>query len=119
MKLDLTGLHTEVTEAIREFTERKIEKLGKFFDEVTICHVTFSPDKEKQHVDIRIEYKSATYLASEDCEDLYYGIEKVIEKIENQVRKAKSITENKRRDGLIKEDNTNELTIEEILDEKN
>ena len=27
MKLDLTGLHIEVTEAIREFTERKIKKL--------------------------------------------------------------------------------------------
>jgi len=117
MKLDLTGIHTEVTEAIREFTERKIEKLSKFFDEVTICHVTFSPDKEKQHVDIRIEYKSATYLANEDCEDLYYGIERVVEKIENQVRKAKSVIEKKRREGL-PQDDSYELNIDEILNKE-
>ena len=48
MKLDLTGLRIEVTDAIREFTERKIKKLDKFF-----------------------EYKSHTYLAREKAEDLY------------------------------------------------
>ena len=42
MKLDLTGLRIEVTDAIREFTERKIKKLDKFFDDATICHVTFT-----------------------------------------------------------------------------
>ena len=58
MKLDLTGLHIEVTDAIREFTEKKIKKLDKFFDENTICHVTFTDkSKGKQHLDIRIEYK--------------------------------------------------------------
>ena len=117
MKLDLTGLHTEVTEAIREFTEKKVEKLSKFFDESTICHVTFSPDKEEQHVDIRIEYKSATYLAKEDCEDLYYGIENAVEKIESQVRKAKSVIEKKRREGFPQDDTSN-LDIDEILNEK-
>ena len=30
MKLDLTGLRIEVTDAIREFTERKIKKLDKY-----------------------------------------------------------------------------------------
>ena len=28
MKLDLTGLRIEVTDAIRSFTEKKIKKLG-------------------------------------------------------------------------------------------
>ena len=31
MKLDLTGLRIEVTDAYREFTEKKIKKLEKFF----------------------------------------------------------------------------------------
>ena len=59
MKLDLTGLRIEVTDAIREFTERKIKKLDKFFDDATICHVTFTEKSKGTHdVDIRIEYKS-------------------------------------------------------------
>ncbi len=94
MKLDLTGLRIEVTDAIREFAEKKIKKLDKFFDDATICHVTFT-DKVKgmQDVDIRIEYKSHTYLAKEKTKDLYYGIEAVISKIEGQVRKEKTADE--------------------------
>ena len=36
MKLDLTGLRIEVTDSIREFVDKKIQKLNKFFDEDTL-----------------------------------------------------------------------------------
>ena len=99
MKLDLTGLRIDVTDGSREFVERKVKKLDKFFDEDTICHVTFTDMvKGKQHVDIRIEYKSRTYLAEEDTNDLYYGIEELISKIEGQIRKDKAMNEKRRRE---------------------
>ncbi len=102
MELDLTGLRIEVTDAIREFTEKKIQKLSKFFSPETICHVTFTDRvKGKQHIDMRIEYKSRTYLAEEDCEDIYYGLEALISKIEGQLRKDKSLAEKKRKEQVI------------------
>lgn len=116
MKLDLTGLRIEVTEAFREFTERKIEKLSKFFEPDTICHVTFTDrSKGKQHIDIRIEYKSRTYIAEEDCEDIYYGLEEVISKIEGQIRKDKAVAEKKRRENLPQESVED---IENLIDEE-
>lgn len=117
MKLDLTGLHIEITEAIKEFVEKKVEKLSKFFDEPTICHVTFSTEKEKQHVDIRIVYKNRTYIANENCEDVYFGLERAIEKIEGQARKTKSIIEKKRREG-ISEEILDNITLDEALNEE-
>lgn len=114
MKLDLTGLRIEVTDAFREFTERKIEKLSKFFDPDTICHVTFTDrSKGKQRIDIRIEYKSRTYIAEEDCEDIYYGLEELISKIEGQIRKDKSLAEKKRRENLPEE---TDLDVENLMD---
>lgn len=101
MKLDLTGLRIEVTDAIKDFIEKKVQKLDKFFDEDTICHVTFTDkSKGKQRLDIRIEYKSHTYLAEEETDNLYSGIEKLISKIEGQIRKDKTIAEKSRRDNL-------------------
>ena len=101
MKLDLTGLRIEVTDAIREFTEKKIKKLDKFFDDDTICHVTFTDkSKGKQRIDIRIEQNSHTFLAEEQAEDLYYGIEAAISKIEGQIRKDKSMAEKSRRSNI-------------------
>lgn len=102
MKLDLTGLRIEVTDAIRDFTEKKIKKLDKFFDDETICHVTFTDkSKGKQRLDIRIEYKSRTYLAEEQTDNLYSGIEKLIDKIEGQIRRDKSMAEKSRRDNIV------------------
>ena len=99
MQLDLTGLRIEVTDAIREFTLKKIKKLDKFFDDDTICHVTFTDkSKGKQRLDIRIEYKSRTYLAEEETDNLYSGVEQLISKIEGQIRKDKSMAEKSRRD---------------------
>lgn len=116
MKLDLTGLRIDVTDAIKDFAEKKVEKLAKFFDEDTICHVTFAaPIKGKQHVDIRIEYRSRTYLAEEDTEDLYYGIEELISKIEGQIRKDKAIAEKKRKETIASPEEDN---LEDILDEE-
>ena len=102
MKLDLTGLHIEVTDAIKEFTEKKIKKLDKFFDENTICHVTFTDkSKGKQHLDIRIEYKSRTYLAEENTDNLYSGIEELVSKIEGQIRKDKAMAEKARKANFV------------------
>lgn len=101
MKLDLTGIHIEVTDAIRDFTEKKIKKLDKFFDENTICHVTFTDkSKGKQSLDIRIEYKSRTYLAESDTDNLYSGIEQLVSKIEGQIRKDKAMAEKARKETI-------------------
>ncbi len=114
MKLDLTGLRIEVTDAIRSFTEKKIKKLNKFFDEETICHVTFTDkSKGKHRVDMRIEYKSRTYLAEENTDDLYSGIDALVEKIEGQLRKDKALNEKKRRTGI-----PGEEPAEEVVDDE-
>lgn len=101
MQLDLTGLRIEVTDAYRDFTTKKIKKLDKFFTEDTICHVTFTDkSKGKNHIDMRIEYKSHTFLAEGDYEDIYYGLEDIISKIEGQIRKEKSLNEKRRKETI-------------------
>lgn len=114
MQLDLTGLRIGVTDAYRDFTEKKIKKLDKFFDPDTICHVTFTDkSKGKHRLDIRIEHKSRTYLAEENCEDIYYGLEALVSKIEGQIRKEKSNVKKERKDSTLIEESEEESSIEE------
>lgn len=113
MQLDLTGLRIEVTDAYKDFTEKKIKKLEKFFEPDTICHVTFTDkSKGKNHLDIRIEYKSHTYLAEEECDDIYYGLESLISKIEGQIRKEKSNMKKDRKE-VVPVENEEESETEE------
>jgi putative sigma-54 modulation protein len=90
MKLDLTGAGVEITPAIREYVEKKAQKLEKFFEEDTIAHVTYSSKKGVSDLDIRIEEKGVTYMAEEENRDLYAGIDLAIDKILGQIRKQKT-----------------------------
>ena len=110
MKLDLTGRQIEITEAIQEVVENKVKKLEKFFDDDTIIHVTFSAKKEKQNIDIRIEYKSKTYIAETETTDIYHGIDEVTEKLISQIRKEKTKIEKARHEGVNKEQIDDETT---------
>lgn len=117
MKLDITGLHIDVTEAIKEFTEKKVEKLDKFFDDSVICHVTFALKDGKKNVDIRIQYKSRTYIAEKLTDDVYSAIEEVVDKVEGQIRKNKAIIDKKRKQG-VSEDELDSLTLDNLKDEE-
>lgn len=101
MKLDLTGNKIEITPAIRAFVQKKIKKFNKFFDDSTIIHVTFSAKKEKQNVDIRVEYKGRTYLVEQDTYDVYAGIDLAIDKLLGQIRKEKTKMLRGRADNII------------------
>lgn len=90
MVLDLTGKGIEITPAIREYAEKKVKKLDKFFENDTIVHVTFSAKKENQEVDIRVEYKKKTFLAEEKTHDVYAGIDLAIDKLLGEIRKQKT-----------------------------
>lgn len=111
MKLDLTGLGIDVTPGIQEYAEKKVQKLSKFFDDNTIVHVTFAAKKEKQEVDIRVEYKGKTYLAEEATHDVYAGIDLALDKLIGQIRKQKTKMLKDRQEGI---DNP----VEEIADEE-
>lgn len=109
MKLDITGLGIDVTDGIREYAQKRINKLDKFFGADTIAHVTFSAKKEKQNVDIRIESKGKTFMAEEATHDVYAGIDLIIDKIQGQLRKQKTKmlktrTENTIQMGVTEED---------------
>ena len=110
MKLDLTGLGIDVTPGIQEYSEKKVQKLTKFFDENTIVHVTFAAKKEKQQVSIRVEYKGKTYLAEEFTHDVYAGIDLALDKLVGQIRKQKTKMLKDRQDGV---DNTLVEELEE------
>lgn len=101
MKLDLNGVGIEVTEGIKEYATKRVNKLDKFFDDDTVAYVTFSAKKEKQYVSIRVEAKGKTYMAEEPTHDVYAGIDLVMDKLQGQIRKQKTKMLNKRTETVV------------------
>lgn len=113
MKLDITGIHMEITDAIKNYTETKIKKLDKFFDDSVLCHVTYTLKDGRKEVNVRIQHKSRNYIAEDLTNDIYEALIDVIDRIEGQVRKSKAIIDKKRKQGM-SENELDALTLEDL-----
>lgn len=92
MKFNIRGQKIEVTNAIREYAEKKIGKLSKYFsnpDELTATILIKVKGKE-QTVEITIPFKKIVLRAEDTNKDLYAAIDLVYEKLERQIRKNKT-----------------------------
>lgn len=92
MKFSIHGDHVKITEAIREYVEEKLSKLGKYFDEATDVDVIVKIRirDEEQIIEVTVPTKLFTIRAEESNKDLYAAIDLVQKKLESQIKKNKS-----------------------------
>lgn len=89
MQISIDGRRIEVTQAIRDYVEQKLEKLKKYFPFVIDIHVVLYTQKYNQVAEITINANRFTVHGVEQTNDLYASIDKVVDKIDKQLRKHK------------------------------
>ena len=92
MNIKVTGKNIEITDAIREYTEKKLSKLNKYFDDDNAigANVVIKPSGAMQKVEITIPIKKMILRAEEANKDFYAAIDCSIDKLERQIRKNKT-----------------------------
>ena len=91
MKLQFIGKNIEITDALKEITAKKFEKLDKFFSKDIEGKVTFSSVKNDKIFDATIYLPNSTILrAEESTSDMYTSIDIVLDNLERQIRKNKT-----------------------------
>lgn len=99
MKVKILGKDINTTEAIKEYTEKRISKLEKYFDENTEVSVTIRSEKNIQEAEMQINYQGMCYRAESKQKDLYASIDKDMDIIEGQLRKSKAKKEKQTKGG--------------------
>ncbi|WP_078807141.1 ribosome hibernation-promoting factor, HPF/YfiA family [Pilibacter termitis] len=95
------GENIEVTDAIRDYVEKKVAKVEKYFPESTVAtaHVNLKVYAEKTaKVEVTIPLPNLTLRAEETSPDLYGSIDLVTDKLERQIRKYKTKINRKHRE---------------------
>jgi putative sigma-54 modulation protein len=92
MKFGIRGEHLEVTEALRDYVEKKLSRLERYFDAPlsSEVHVTLSVIKGLQTVEVTIPLAGAILRAEDKNNDMYASIDLVVDKLERQIRKLKT-----------------------------
>ncbi len=82
--------NTEPTDALREFTVDKISNcLQKFIHQDTEATVVLKVEKERQIAEISFHSDGAHFVASEESNDMYTSIDKLVANTTRQLSKHK------------------------------
>lgn len=89
MKLTVTGRNIEITDAIHNHLDNKMQKTIQELGEKADVHVALSVEKHRHFAEITVKTKGFTVHAEEETNDLYVAMDNALTKIEKQLRKHK------------------------------
>lgn len=119
MNITITGKELKATDAIKEYAEKKLTRIEKYFAEESI-DVTVTIKKENAATEIAEMYvsvKGMSYKAVTEDKDLYASIDKDIDILEGQIRKTKARREKMQKDSSIKQMNFSGVEENKVEDE--
>ncbi len=116
MKYNIRGDKLEVTDAINNYVESKLDRLNKYFKEDDIlANVLLKVRGNSQIIEVTIPTDKFILRSEEEDKDLYAAIDLVTDKLERQIRKNKTRLNKQNFDNKFKELNF-DFEIEETED---
>ncbi len=87
MQLTLTTRRIELTDALKGHAEERLGRLEKFMDRGVGAHFVLSVEKYRHTAELTIHADGVTHHSKEVTGDMYLSIDRVVEKIERQLRR--------------------------------
>ena len=89
MQLNVTGHHVEVTPALRGYVERKLERIGRHFDQVIDVHCVLTVEKLRQKAEATLHVSGSAIHADASEANMYAAIDILTDKLDRRVKKHK------------------------------
>jgi len=100
MNIAITFRHMDSTDSVKGYATEKVAKIQKFLRQPMKGQVTLSCQQDRLHsAEVDIHSGHDHFHATETSEDMYASIDKVVDKIERQVRSVKGATTTKKKGG--------------------
>ncbi len=89
MNIKITGRHIELSSALRDYAEKKIKKVEKYFHQLIDTHLIMSIDRADHKAELIINGDGIQFYGIEKSGDMYSTIDLLMEKLDKQVVKYK------------------------------
>ena len=93
MNYNVRGENIEVTPAIREYVEKKLSKLERYFSNTPDANASVNlkvRTSNTSKVEVTIPMPNLVLRAEEENADMYAAIDLIVDKLERQIRKHKT-----------------------------
>jgi putative sigma-54 modulation protein len=101
MNITVRGKNIDVTPALKDYAEKRIKKLRKYFNGADV-QVNMSVARENHIVEVTLLVNGLILRGEESTEDMYASIDLVVDKLEKQIDKHKTKLSRRLREGNIK-----------------
>lgn len=99
MHLTVTGHHTDVTQALRDYVATRFNKLERHFDQLVDVHCVLTVEKLIHKAEAIIRVGGGTIHAEAAHNDMYAAIDELADKLDRQVTKHKEkVTDHRARE---------------------
>jgi putative sigma-54 modulation protein len=89
MRIDISGHQMDVTTALRDYAEDKLERLTRHFDQHLDTRMILSVDKLSHRAEATIHTAGKTLFADAQASDMYAAIDLLADKLDRLVIKQK------------------------------
>lgn len=89
VQLSIVGRNIDITDAIKDYVEKRLQKLKKYFPYVVDVHVVLYTQKINQVCEVTILANRFTIHGEERSGDLYASIDLVVDKLDSQLKRYK------------------------------
>ncbi|MFY9427756.1 MAG: ribosome-associated translation inhibitor RaiA [bacterium] len=102
MRITVKGKNIAITPALRQYVEKKLSKLERYFENIDEAIATLSVEKERHIVEVTVPLNGGMLLrGEEETNDMYASVDLVMEKLERQIEKYKTKIARKMKDGKL------------------
>ena len=103
MKSNYTFKHLDHSQSLVQYTNQKLDEVGKFLLKDGRCNVYFWKDHHEFYVEVSVNSKQKFFKASANATDIYVAVDMMADKLEKQFLKVKEIYLNHKKFDLSKE----------------
>lgn len=89
MQLNVTGHHVEITESMRAYVEKRMDRVKRHFDHVIDVQVLMAVDKLQHKAEATVHVRGNHIHAEAIDTDMYAAIDALVDKLDRGVLKHK------------------------------
>ena len=113
MKFTFTEKKVQISDELRDYAEKKIGKLDRFFRTESEAFITFTIERGRHIAEVTIMNNGMFHRVTEVTSDMSASIDSAVAAIERQIRKHKTRLEKRLREGVFERESEPLITQDE------
>jgi putative sigma-54 modulation protein len=91
MQISITGHHIDVTDPLRAYVNKKMDRILRHYDQMIDVHYVLSVEKLRHIAEATLRVPGSDIHANAEATDMYAAIDALADKLDRLVKKRKEI----------------------------